>query len=297
MTQLNLHSKLQKTETDTSIVVDSLRGKRRNASHWTLADIEWNHIDHALARNNPLTYFAVAAASFVETAADLYTANLVKHFPDARVQQWLQNHWQPEELQHGLALRTYLATVWPELAWEDHYRRFLEEYSQLCIMEELESSRALEMVARCVVETGTSSFYATIQHCNDEPVLKYLAGLIRQDEVSHYNHFRHFFEEYQKEERIGRVGVARSLYKRLTKVESEDAYIGIKYAWLMRHPDEPFSREIFERINRDVRDVMAGHYPYRSALRMFLQPIGLNRNLVKYSLPLLEHATRRMMFK
>ena len=290
-------SEIQETKPDTSIVADSLRGKRRNRSHWTLADIEWSRIDHGLVRKNHLTYYVVAAASFIETAADLYTSNLVKHFPDASAQQWLLNHWQPEELQHGLALRTYLATVWPELDWEDHYRRFLEEYSQLCTMEELESSRALEMAARCVVETGTSSFYATLQHCSDEPVLKNLASLIRQDEVSHYNHFRHFFERYKKEERIGRMGVARSLYKRLTEVENEDAYIGVKYAWLMHNPSEPFTQEIFENINREMREVMAGHYPYRSALKMFLQPLDLNRNLVKYSLPLLEQAVRRLMFK
>ena len=164
-------------------------------------------------------------------------------------------------------------------------------------MEELESSRALEMAARCVVETGTSSFYATLQHCSDEPVLKNLASLIRQDEVSHYNHFRHFFERYKKEERIGRMGVARSLYKRLTEVENEDTNIGIKYAWLMRNPGELFTQEIFESINHEMREVMVGHYPYRSALKMFLQPLDLNRNLVKYSLPLLEQAARRLMFR
>lgn len=292
-----MHSELQETGTGTTPVAGSLRGNRRNASHWTLANIDWNNIDHGLARDNHLTYYAVASASFVETAADLYTSNLVKHFPDESVQQWLLHHWQPEELQHGLALRTYLTTVWPELDWEGYYHRFLDEYSQLCILEELEPSRALEMVARCVVETGTSSFYATIQHCSDEPVLKKLAGLIRQDEVSHYRHFRKYFEGYQKEEHIGRIGVVRSLYKRLAEVENEDAYIGIKYAWLMRHPDEPFSQEVVRRINHDVRNVMAGHYPYRSALRMFLQPLRLNRNLVKYSIPVLEQAARHLMFR
>lgn len=292
-----MRSQLQETVTDSPIITDSLRGKRRNASHWTLADIEWHRIDHALVRNDPATYYVVTAASFIETAADLYTSNLVKHFPDASTQQWLQNHWQPEELQHGLALRTYIEAVWPELDWEDNYHRFLAEYSQLCTMEELESSRALEMAARCVVETGTSSFYATVQRCSDEPVLKILTGLIRQDEVSHYNHFRHFFEAYQKEEHISRAGITRSLYRRLTEVENEDAYIGLKHAWLMRHRGETFNQAKFEHITRDIRRDMGEHYPYRIAIKMFLQPLGLNRRLVKYSLPLLEQAARRLMFR
>lgn len=280
-----------------STSADPVRGKRRSASHWTVADIEWQRIDREHARNNLSTYYVVTAASFVETAADLYTANLVEHFPDPRAQQWLLNYWQPEELQHGLALRTYVETVWPELDWERGYNNFFAEYSQLCTMEELESSRALEMVARCVVEAGTSTFYSTLHHISDEPVLKTLAGLISQDEVSHYNHFRHFFEAYQKQERIGRMDVVRSLYKRLAEVENEDAYIGLKHAWLMHHPDKAFDNEQFDTLTRELRPMMMGHYPYRMAVKMLLQPLALNRTLVKFSMPLLEMAARHLMFK
>ena len=185
----------------------ALRDKHRNNSRWTLADIQWHHIDHDRARNNPLTYYVVTAASFVETAADLYTANLVEHFPDPVAQRWLIKYWQPEELQHGRALRTYVETVWPELDWTRHYNNFFAEYSRLCTLEELEPSRALEMVARCVVETGTSTFYTALHNISDEPILRKLTGLIRQDEVSHYNHFRHFFEEYKQQEHIRRLDI------------------------------------------------------------------------------------------
>ena len=281
----------------TGVSNEPLRTRRRSKTHWTLADIEWNRIDHASVRNNLMTYYVVTAASFIETGADLYTANLVQHFPDPKAQHWLLNYWQPEELQHGLALRTYVETVWPELDWEHGYRRFFAEYSKLCTMEELEGSRALEMVARCVVEAGTSSFYTALQHSSDEPVLKTLAGLIRQDEVGHYRHFRRFFETYRQQERIGRVDVMRSLYKRITEVENEDAYIGLKHAWLMRHPGQPFHDQQFETVTRELRLIMAGHYPYRMALKMLLQPLDLNRTLVKLSLPLLEQAARGLMFK
>ena len=274
-----------------------VRGKRRSATHWSVADIAWNRIDLEKARNDLTTYYVVTAASFIETAADLYTGNLVEHFPDPTTQQWLINYWQPEELQHGLALRTYVQTVWPELDWERGYDGFLGEYSQLCTMDELETSRALEMVARCVVEAGTSTFYTTLQNSTAEPVLKHLAGLIRQDEVSHYNHFRHYFQTYQKQERVGRIGVVRSLYKRFTEAENEDAYIGLKHAWLMRHPGETFNEKQFEPLNRELRALLKGHYPYRMALKMLLQPLALNRALVRLSLPLLEGVARRLMFK
>lgn len=301
----NSPSFLNENNPDTSVVDTSastplsspLRGKRRHASHWTLADIEWDQIEQERVKDKSITAYVIAAASFVETAADLYTANLVKHFPDPAAQQWLINHWQPEEMQHGLALRTYVETVWPELDWELTYNHFFDEYSQLCTMEELEPSRALEMVARCVVETGTSSFYRTIEQSCDEPVLKYLTRLIRQDEISHYNHFRHFFEEYQQQENISRTGIVRSLYRRLNEVETEDAYIGLKHAWLMHHPDGQFEHKQYEIITQQLRRVMVDNYPYRTAIKMLLQPLGLNRTLVKFSMPLLEQAARRLMFK
>jgi hypothetical protein len=47
------------------------------------------------------------------------------------------------------------------------------------------------MIARCVVESGTSSFYSAIRDATDEPVLKELAGRIAADEFRHY---RLFFE-------------------------------------------------------------------------------------------------------
>ena len=284
------------TNNETNTTTNHIRGNRRNASHWTVADIQWDLIDCVRVRNDPTTYYVVTAASFVETAADLYTANLVEHFPDPQVRHWLVHYWQTEELQHGLALRTYVEKVWPELDWKSGYDGFLAEYSKMCTMDELENSRSLEMVARCVVEAGTSTFYSTMQNSTTEPVLKTLAGLIRQDEVSHYNHFRHFFETYKKEERVGRVGVVRSLYKRFTEAESEDAYIGLKHAWLMRHPDKVFQDQQFEAFLREVRTLLGNHYPYRMALKMLLQPLALNRTLVKLSMPLLERAARRLMF-
>ena len=46
-----------------------------------------------------------------------------------------------------------------------------------------------EMIARCVVECGTSSFYSAIRDATDEPVLKEIAGLIAADEFRHYRLF------------------------------------------------------------------------------------------------------------
>jgi rubrerythrin len=275
--------------------VNLLRGGLPDPSHWTLADLGLERIEHDKVRGDWLIYCLLAAASFVETAADLYTRNLVEHFPDPRARAWLRNRWQPEELQHGRALRAYVESAWPEVRWEIGYSGFFEEYSKLCTMDELEPSRALEMVARCVVETGTATFYTALHRRTTEPVLKRLTGLIRRDEVRHYNYFRSFFEAYRQEERVGRVEILRAVLERFTEVESEDAQIGLKHAWIMRHPGQAFQDERYQEFLVDARELIATHYPYRMALQMLLQPLSLNRTLQRLSLPLLEGAARRMM--
>lgn len=277
--------------------IPPLRPQRRDAHHWSVADIAWNRIDRNQARKDLSSYYLVTAASFVESAADLYTTNLVEHFPDPVTQQWLLNHWQPEELQHGLALRTYVEKVWPEYDWQCGYLAFFAEYSRLCTVEELQPSRALEMVARIMIETGTSTFYTTLNRCCDEPVLKTLTGLIRQDEVSHYNHFRRFFETYRKQERIGRLDVMHSLYKRYAEAENEDIYISLKHAWHMRHPDCTNAEKQLDALMAELRPLLIGHFPYNMALKMLLQPLALNRTLLRLIMPVLEQAARRLMFR
>jgi hypothetical protein len=273
-----------------------VRAAEPDPTHWSVGDLDLHCIDRAKAHKDWLTYYLVTAASFVETAADLYTGNLVFHFPDPRARAWLANRWRQEELQHGRALRSYVEAVWPEFDWDKGYSAFFDAYSALCTMDELEPSRALEMAARCVVETGTATFYTALHACAQEPVLKRLTGFIRRDEVRHYNYFRSFYQAYQAEERVGRLGVLRALRKRFTEAEQEDAYVGFKHAWLMRHPDQSFRDVHFAEFMAQVREGVAPHYPYRMLVQMLLQPLDLNRTVQKLAVPLLAQGARWVMF-
>jgi hypothetical protein len=96
-------------------------------------------------------------------------------------------------------------TVWPEFDWEAAYASFFSEYSRLCTVEELEDDRALELVARCVVETGTATYYQTLRDLTDEPVLAELTEHIRTDEVQHYKHFYRYFKEINAERNLSRA--------------------------------------------------------------------------------------------
>ena len=126
---------------------------------WRIEGIELGDLQPQAVRDDEQLFFMLACASFIESGSDLYTRNLVEHyrrFPDT--EEWLVRRWEKEELQHGRALRGYIQMVWPGYDWEAAFRRFFADYGPRCSMEELEPSPALEMAARCVVETGTATY-------------------------------------------------------------------------------------------------------------------------------------------
>src|ERR1700733_11868386 len=157
---------------------------------WSIEDIPYHALAHDRVRGDTQLFYTVATASFIEITSDLYTRNLVEFFRgDDEIIDWLQHGWEREELQHGAALRRYVETAWPEFDWDAAYRDFMVEFRQFCSVDQLAPTRALEMAARCVVETGTAAFYRMLSEMSPEPVLRRITANIRADEVRHYKYF------------------------------------------------------------------------------------------------------------
>src|SRR6266478_7565579 len=151
---------------------EQMTSEKASNDYWSLDDIAIDRIEIDCVRWQEELFLLLAGASFVETGSDLYTRNLVERFRgDAEVSSWLTKHWEPEELQHGRALRAYVNRVWPEFDWQAAFTAFLADYSRSCTAEELERTHYLEMAARCVVEMGTATYYRAIRDISDEPVL------------------------------------------------------------------------------------------------------------------------------
>jgi Fatty acid desaturase len=243
---------------------------------WRIEDIDLTRIDRQRAAANEDLLMLLCAASFIESGSDLYTSNLSAYFgDDPEVSAWLNDQWEREELQHGRALRAYIGCVWPEFDWDTAFRNFFDEYSRTCVVEEFEKSRALEMVARCVVETGTATLYRAINESSDEPVLKEITGHIRTDEVRHYKHFFRYFKKYNSVEGNGRLAVLRALLRRLLEIKSEDSEIALRHVFAMRYPervnDTAYNRERVARISALVRHNLSADM----CVKMLLKPLDL----------------------
>jgi hypothetical protein len=236
---------------------------------WNYEEIDFASIDREAIRNDQLMFYMLASASLVEIMAELYADNLIEKFRgNTEVVNWLEKYWQREEVQHGYALKAYVEHVWPEFDWQAANSRFRAEYSALCTEEQLESSPALELIARCVVETGTTTMYHAVHDYVQEPILRQLFTNMKTDEANHYAHFRQYFESYCKSQRHSAWSVMRTISRRMTGIKSEDSYIAFKHVFSIRNPDTPFKESDWRAFSRIVKEKARQYYPYSVAVKM-----------------------------
>lgn len=159
---------------------------------WTLDDVRWDRFDRSKIEASLLA--AVKAASLVEYAAEDYVEYLKRVFRSAGAGIIGDiERWGTEELQHGLALGRWAELADPSFDFKSAFARFKAGYTPPHFLNDdaasVRGSRRGEMIARCVVESGTSSYYSAIRDATEEPVLKEIAGRIAADEFRHYKLF------------------------------------------------------------------------------------------------------------
>jgi len=243
---------------------------------WRLEEIDFGRIAPSMVKEDEALFFLLCSASFVESGSDLYTRNLVDYYhDDSDVAGWLGQHWEPEELQHGRALRAYIEHIWPEFDWQRAFDSFFGEYSQRCTLEEFEPTRALELAARCVVEMGTATLYRSLAEYSPEPVLRELATHIRTDEVRHYKYFYRYFNRYNTQEGNGRIKVLGALVRRLLEIRNDDAECAIRHVLNHRHPGHANDKAYIERVNGATRRLVQSHVSADMSVKMFLKPLNL----------------------
>ncbi|KKB65379.1 ferritin [Robbsia andropogonis] len=265
---------------------------------WRLEDIDFASIQpEVVARNEDLVAL-LCASSFIESGSDLYSSNLAEYFAgDTEVEDWLNTNWEAEELQHGRALKAYIAYVWPDFDWDKSFKSFFDEYSKTCSIEEFEKTPALEMAARCVVETGTATLYRAINECTDEPILKQLTSNIRADEVRHYKHFFQYFKRYNATEKNSRWKVLGAVVRRVIEIKSEDSDIALRHVFAERYHTEPRDtpqyRAMSHRVNRLVRRNLSADM----CLKMLMKPLDLPRKLQSTIQPPLAGVLQHVFFR
>jgi hypothetical protein len=137
---------------------------------WTLYDIPWDRFDHA--KLDPELVGIVKAASLVEHNGAAYAHHLCRVFAGDPKFQEIARRWGEEETQHGAALARWARLADPDFDFDEAFARFQAGFRvDFDSARSRRGSRAGEMVARCVVEIGTSAYYTALREAAREPVL------------------------------------------------------------------------------------------------------------------------------
>jgi rubrerythrin len=221
--------------------------------HWTLDDIPWERFDRA--RVDPDILKVAKAAALVEYNAHDYATYLCNVFGDDPEFQAASVEWALEEVQHGEALGRWAMLADPEFKFDEAMERFRSRYRiDLQADASTRGSRAGELIARCMVETGTSSYYAALGEAADEPVLKAICQRIAADELRHYKLFYTHLKSYLKREDISTLQRLRIAFGRIA--ETEDDELACAYYSANAAPDEPYVHATY------CREYMRRAYSY-----------------------------------
>src|SRR5208282_3383874 len=205
---------------------------------WTLDDIHWDRFDRS--RLDPDIVRIVKAASLVEYNGGAYAHHLCRIFHDDPDFQRAARRWGEEEIQHGRALARWAALAEPGYDFATAFDRFQAGYRiDFDRDASRRGSRSGEMIARCMVEVGTSSYYSALRDAVQEPVLKEICRHIAADEVRHYKLFYRTLLRYLEHER---VGFWRRLCVALARLaESGDDELAYAY-YAANESDTPYDR-------------------------------------------------------
>ena len=194
--------------------------------HWRIEDVSWDSFDPTLV--DPALVPLVKAAAMVEGNGRDYALYLGGVFSDDPDFRQAADYWADEEVQHGDALAKWAALAdpaWDAAAAFDRYRTGYTVKTDADAS--IRGSRTGELIARCMVETGTSSYYTALADATSEPVLKQVCKLIAADEYRHFKLFYDHMRRYMARENLGVITRLRIALGRIG--ESEDDELAYAY--------------------------------------------------------------------
>ena len=211
--------------------------------HWTLDDFPWEAFDRSRIDADQL--LIVKAASMVEYNADDYVTYLANVFDDDPEFVEAARRWGEEEKMHGLALSRWAKIADDSFDFPSRFAEFRNGFRlDLETHNSVRGSRSGELVARCMVEVGTSSYYAALADATAEPVLQKICRKIASDELRHYKLFYDHLRRYLDAEGLNRFQRLKVALGRIMETENDE----LAYAYYAaNHGDEPYDRDRFNR--------------------------------------------------
>jgi hypothetical protein len=248
---------------------------------WNLDEVPWTAFDPS--KVDPAMLAAVKAAALVEFNAPDYVAYLKRVFRNSGTGTlaWIER-WGAEEAQHGRALGRWAEMADPSFKLQEAFARFRKGYTPPHLAEtsadaSIRGSRRGEMIARCVVESGTSSYYSAMRDATEEPVLQEIAGRIAADE---YRHYKLFYDTLNKQSEPD-ISFWRKLWIAIGRIrESDDDELAYAYYCanvpLADEAANPYKRKKYTRLATAAGMTIYRRRHIQKLVQMVVKVIGAN---------------------
>tara|TARA_R110002072_G_scaffold19040_10_gene70565 strand:+ start:6762 stop:7595 length:834 start_codon:yes stop_codon:yes gene_type:complete len=189
--------------------------------HWTPNDIAWDRFDQR--KIDPEITKMVKAAALVEYNGNDYADYLCSIFAGDPEFCALARAWAAEEVQHGAVLGRWAQLADPEFDLDGAAARFRSVYRvDTGADRSVRGSLSAELVARCIVEVGTSSYYGSLREATEEPVLQEICQRIAADELRHYKLFYVYLKRYLAREKVGKWRRTLIAFGRISEAEDDE---------------------------------------------------------------------------
>ncbi len=240
--------------------------------HWRIDDLDWTLFDPT--KVDPDVVPLIKAAAMVERNADDYSeylANVFRDDPDFQKAAW---NWAVEENQHGEALGRWAMLADPTWDFQTAFTRYRAGYKiDTKADASIRGSRTGELISRCIVETGTSSYYTALGEATEEPVLKAVCKQIAADEYRHFKLFYDHMRRYLAREKLSFLQRLRVALGRVGESEDDE----LSYAYHCGNEPETLGYK-HERCLANYMGRAMGYYKQRHVDRgvaMIFKAIGL----------------------
>ncbi len=189
--------------------------------HWRLEEVDWTRFDPSQV--DPDIVRLVKAAAMVERNGTDYATYLNGVFQDDPDFRAAADAWAIEEVQHGDALGQWAMLADPTWDYAAAFARYRAGYRiNLDADTSIRGSRTGELIARCMVETGTSSYYTALAEATHEPVLQGICRQIAADEFRHFKLFYDHMRRYLARENLSFLQRLRIAAGRITESEDDE---------------------------------------------------------------------------
>ena len=198
--------------------------------HWRIEEIAWDRFDPSkvdparrVRWSRPPPWWSATAATTPATCTACSATTRISSRPPTT----------GPRRKCSTATRSAAGPAWPIRAGTTQaaFDRYRAGY-QLPLDAEasVRGSRTGELIARCMVETGTSSYYTALADGTAEPVLKQICRHIAADEFRHFKLFYDHMKRYLARENIGLLRRLRIALGRIGESEDDE----LAYAWYLR---------------------------------------------------------------